>query len=128
MLKIFKFKTRGNGVITTELIKKDEYIGTYLENPTTSFKVVRHIYDGWFETPLLGRYINHNIESNCNLIKTDNSIKLISKCDILENQEITINYFDVIDLLKIPSDIVLKHGIYNFSYIEENVMVNDKLI
>ena len=128
MLKLFKFKTRGIGIITSEVIKKDECIGTYLENPPSTSEIVRHIYNGWFETPLLGRYVNHNINPNCKLTKTDNSLKLISKCNILENQEITINYFDVIDLLKIPSDIVLKHGIHNFSYIEENVMVTDKLI
>lgn len=121
MFKLYKFKTRGIGVISTQLILKNSIIGNYLENPSKQNKIVRHIYNGWFETPILGRYLNHNENSNCYLSLKSDRLELISNKDILPNQEITVNYFDVVNLLKMPEDIIQKHQIDNFSYVEENI-------
>ena len=121
MFKLYKFKSRGIGVISTNLIPKNSVIGNYLENPSNHNTLVRHIYNGWFETPMFGRYINHNKNPNCDLILKSDRIEIISNKDILPNQEITVNYFDVVEMLEMPIDVVKRHQIANFNYIEEDI-------
>lgn len=119
MFKLYKFKTRGIGVISTILIPKNSVVGNYFENPPTHSKLVSHIYNGWFETPILGRYLNHSEIPNCDVSLKSDRLELISNKDILPNQEITVNYFDVANILEMPEDVIQKHQITNFSYVEE---------
>ena len=118
---IFKFKTRGLGVVCGDTIKEGTYIGNYFEKNIVSNEVSRHIYNRWFETPFFGRYLNHNNLPNCKLELSTDSIKIIANKDINVNEEITVNYLDVIDILNLPKEEVLKHGIQNFEYIEEPI-------
>ena len=128
MVKIFKFKTRGHGIVATDDIPTETFIGNYFEKDHKSNEIPRYIYDGWFETPFLGRYVNHNKNSNCKLVLTNDSIKLISKNLINKNEEITINYFDIVHLLNLPEDEVKRHGIVDFDYIEEKIDLDIKHI
>lgn len=125
-VKIFKFKTRGHGIVSTEDIKKDTVIGNYFEKKHTSNEIPRYIYNGWFEHPYYGRYINHNRDSNCYLHLNENCIEVISKIDIQKNTEITINYFDIVNMLNMPDEEIKKHGIEDFTYIEEIVDLDKK--
>lgn len=126
MFKTYKFQTRGIGVITTDFIKENSQVGIYFEKPSTSKKLVRHIYDGWFETSLLGRYVNHSNKPNCIPLLQKSNIVLISVQDILPNHEITINYFDIVTLLNLPDSEITKHGIKDYQYVDENIELIDK--
>lgn len=128
MLKTFKFQTRGIGVITTDFIKQNSEVGIYFEKPSTSTKIVRHIYDGWFETSLLGRYVNHSNNPNCIPLFKESKIVLITTQDILPSHEITINYFDIVTLLNLPDSEITKHGIKDYQYVDENIdLIGKKL-
>ena len=126
MIDIFKFKTRGLGVVATKDISQGTLIGNYFEKDHKSSEIPRHIYDGWFETPFFGRYINHNKNSNCLLNLNNDVIELISKTDIKRNDELTVNYFDIVNLIDLPESQIKKHGIVDFEYIEEIVDLDDK--
>ena len=128
-LKTHIFKTRGIGVVTTAYIVKDTRIGIYLETTPKGTNIRRHIYNGWFETPLLGRYVNHSNTPNCTPLLLKSNILLNSICNILPNQEITINYFDIVSLINLPESELIRHGIKHFEYIEEKVdLFNSKLL
>ena len=125
-VKIFKFKTRGHGIVAVDNISKGDVIGNYFEKNHTSNEIPRYIYDGWFENPFLGRYINHNKNSNCKLSIKDDCIEVVAKTDILKNEEITVNYFDIVDILNLPESEIKKHGIEDFEYIIEEVDLDKK--
>jgi hypothetical protein len=127
-VKIFKFKSRGHGLVATQDIKHKTFIGNYFEKDHQSNEIPRYIYDGWFEHPFFGRYINHNKTPNCNLILNGDYIQLIANQDILKNKEITVNYFDIVDLLNLPESEVKKHGIVDFEYIIEDIDLDKKQI
>ena len=126
MIDIFKFKTRGLGVVATKNIPQGTLIGNYFEKDHKSSEIPRYIYDGWFETPFFGRYLNHNRNPNCLLNLNNDVIELISKKDIKRNEELTVNYFDIVNLINLPEYEIKKHGIIDFEYIEEIVDLDDK--
>jgi hypothetical protein len=128
MVKIFKFKTRGHGIVAVDTLPKETFIGNYFEKDHKSNEIPRYIYDGWFETPFLGRYINHNKNSNCKLVLTNDSIKVVSKNIINKNEEITVNYFDIVTLINLPPDETERHGIQDFEYISEDIDLDKKQI
>ena len=127
-IKIFKFKSRGHGLVTTQNINPKSFIGNYFEKEHQSYEIPRHIYDGWFEHPFFGRYINHNKTPNCNLVLNKNCIQVISNQNILKNEEITVNYFEIVDILNLPECEVEKHGIKDFEYITEYIDLDKKQI
>lgn len=84
----------GSGVVATSNIPNGELIGIWLSKDKNN--IVRYLYqDGmtskWYEIGNLGRYCNHQINSNVSYKKQGNSIELISK-GILIGEEITVNY------------------------------------
>lgn len=125
MVKLYNFKTRGIGVITTTSIPQDFFIGLYLKQNIPSTPICRLIHDGWVETNPLGRYINHNRKPNCYVELFDGEVKLFAKEKIDEFTELTIDYFTVVDLIKIPETVLKKLEVTDYDYIDETI---DKVI
>lgn len=124
----YNFKTRGVGLISSSFISKNKYIGNYLSRNETITNESRAIYNGWIETNPLGRYLNHNKNSNC-IVKLDGDfIKLYSKTDINKSEELTINYLDVIKLIELPENIIKKYQIQDYEYVTEIIQVKNSLI
>ncbi len=128
MYSLYKFKTRGVGVISNKQIDKDTFIGNYFSKKEQITSESRLIYDGWIETNPLGRYLNHNSNSNLYFIKSDDKIELYSKHTIKVNTEMTVDYFEIKNLINLPDSLVLSYEIYNFDYIEEEIVTNKSII
>ncbi len=128
MYSLYKFKTRGIGIISTIDIPKDTFVGNYFSKKEQITSESRLIYDGWIETNPLGRYLNHNSDSNLYLIKNADNIELYSKYDIKINTELTVDYFEIKNLINLPDSLVLSYEIYNFDYIEEEIVTNKNII
>lgn len=125
---VYRFKTRGVGIISNTQIIKDSYIGNCASKFEPITKENRVIYDDWVETNPLGRYINHNRTPNCKVILDGDFIKLYSMTNIDRWEELTINYLDMGRLLKIPEELKKKIGNKDFDYIPEVIKVETKLI
>lgn len=125
MVKLYNFKTRGLGVITTEEIPTGFFIGSYMRKYINQSSNSRLIYNGWVETNPLGRYINHNRSPNTFIKEVGDSLNLISKEKINGYSELTINYFDVAKTLKIPQNKLTELGVVDYDYVEEVV---DKVV
>ncbi len=128
MYSLYRFKTRGIGVVSTIDIPNGTFIGNYLSKKEQLTSESRLIYDGWIETNPLGRYLNHNSDSNLYLIKNGDNIELYSKYDIKINTELTVDYFEIKNLINLPDSLVLSYEIYNFDYIEEEIVTNKNII
>lgn len=128
MFKKYNFQTRGIGLISTKEISKDMYIGDYF----TKFEPItiesRFIYDGWIETNPLGRYLNHNRLPNCRLVLDGSIIRIFTNKDIKEFEEFTINYLDIIEIIKLPKFLIEKYSIIDYDYNEETVSKTLKMI
>lgn len=121
MFKKHNFQTRGIGLISTKEIPKDVYIGNYF----TKFEPItiesRFIYDGWIETNPLGRYLNHNRLPNCRLSLDGDTIKILTNNHIEESKELTVNYLEIIELIKLPQSLIERYSIIDYDYIEETI-------
>lgn len=125
MIKLYNFKTRGLGVITTEALPKGFFIGSYMKKNINQSSNSRLIYNGWVETNPLGRYINHNRNPNTFIKEIGDSLNLISSQKLDAYSELTINYLDVAKILKIPQSRLKELGVDDYDYIEEEI---DKVI
>jgi len=128
MFKKHNFKSRGIGIISSISIPVDTFIGNYFTKSETISTESRLIYEGWVETNPLGRYLNHNRTPNCNLELDDDSIKIYTNRDINQFEELTINYLDVIKIIELPIRLTNKYGVFDFDYIEEDVIIKQNLI
>ena len=128
MFKKHKFNSRGIGIVTTTEIVSDMYVGDYF----TKFEPItfqsRIIYDGWVETNPLGRYLNHNKLSNCRLLLDGDVIRIFTNTKIQQFEELTINYFEVADLIKLPKTLIDKYSIIDYEYIEEPIINKSNLL
>ena len=128
MFKKHKFNSRGIGIVTTTEIVSDMYVGDYF----TKFEPItfqsRLIYDGWVETNPLGRYLNHNKLSNCRLLLDGDVIRIFTNTKIQQFEELTINYFEVADLIKLPKTLIDKYSIIDYEYIEEPIINKSNLL
>lgn len=124
----YNFKTRGIGLISKTRIPKDTCIGNYLSKNIQLTPQSRFIYNGWIETNPLGRYLNHNPNSNLILVKGDGVIEAHAKMDIDANVELTVNYMDIIKIIDLPKDLVEKYKIFDYDYVEEKILLNSNLI
>ena len=123
MLKLYKFKTRGLGIITTNVIEQNTVVGNYLEK-TSNNTSLRYIFNGWFESKFLGRYLNSNSNPNCTFIEDKNTIKVITKEKIKPNTELTVDYFQIAKIIKLPNEKHIEYGIKYFEYIDEVIDLN----
>ncbi len=128
MFKKHNFKSRGIGIISSISIPVDTFIGNYFTKSETISTESRLIYEGWVETNPLGRYLNHNRTPNCNLELDGDSIKIYTNRDINQFEELTINYLDVIKIIELPIRLTNKYGVFDFDYIEEDVIIKQNLI
>jgi len=122
------FKTRGVGLITTEFIQKNTYIGNYLEKNIPVTAETRIIKDGWIETTPYGRYLNHNSNSNLYFVMKENKVELYSKQDIKEYTELTVSYTDFVKLMDLPESFKNKFNIIDFKYIDEDIKITKQII
>ena len=128
MFRKYNFKSRGVGIISSKLIPSNTFIGNYFTKTETITTESRLIYEGWVETNPLGRYLNHNRISNCNLILDNNVIKIYSNKDINQFEELTVNYLDVIKIIELPIRLTNKYGVYDFDYTDEEIIIKQDLI
>ncbi len=128
MFRKYNFKSRGVGIISSKLIPSNTFIGNYFTKTETISTESKLIYKGWVETNPLGRYLNHNRISNCNLILDNNVIKIYSNKNINQFEELTVNYLDVIKIIELPIRLTNKYGVYDFDYIEEEIIIKQDLI
>ncbi len=128
MFKTYKFNSRGIGIISSKIIPINTLIGNYFTKKEPITSESRLIYEGWIETNPLGRYLNHNRTPNCNLILNNDIIEIYTNREIYVFEELTVNYLDVIDIIKLPIRLKNKYGIYDFDYIEEEIVIKKDLI
>lgn len=114
--KIVNFPDRGKGLIVEDTILPGTVIGIYLSKDLKPIVEGRVCYGNWIESIPLGRYINHNRIPNCNVTLDGNNISLVSNNVIDYNEEITVNYIEVAELIKVPKDQYDKYGIKDFDY------------
>ena len=121
--KVVEIQTRGKGLVTEDTIFPGYPIGIYLSKNLTPIVEGRVLYDGWIESTPIGRYVNHSNSPNCNVSLNGKDIYLISNNVIDYNEEITVNYLEVAQLINLPESKFDEYGIQNFDYIEtkENV-------
>ncbi len=128
MFKKHNFKSRGIGIISSIPIQSNTFVGNYFTKTETISTENRLIYEGWIETNPLGRYLNHNRISNCNLKLDGDIIKIYTNRDINQFEELTINYLDVIKIIELPMRLTNKYGVYDFDYIKEEVIIKKNLL
>ena len=110
MYRIRKTKNMGYGVFTNKSFESESIIGKVCVKGAIPYITVgRLIYDGWCETHPLGRYINHSSEPNCNVIHNDNIINLVSNTAIKQDDELTMNYFDIAKIVNLPKETWEEH-------------------
>lgn len=125
---MYNFNTRGIGIISNKFIVKNTFVGICCVKDNQFSTVGRYVFDGWFEAPPLGRYLNHNLDSNLYFIKKNSIIELYSKNNIEKYCELTIDYIEYTKLLNIPDNLIKLFGIQNFDYIHEVIEIKNKLI
>jgi hypothetical protein len=128
MFKRYKFNSRGIGIISSKIIPFNTLVGNYFTKKEPITSESRLIYEGWVETNPLGRYLNHNRTPNCNLILNNDIIEIYTNREISVFEELTVNYLDVINIIELPIRLKNKYGIYDFDYIEEEVVIKQDLI
>ena len=128
MFKRYKFNSRGVGIISSKLIPFNTFVGNYLTKSEPITIESRFIYNGWIETNPLGRYLNHNRISNCNLILNGDFIQIYTNREISVFEELTVNYMNIIDLIKLPQSLVERYSIIDYDYIEEEIIIKQDLI
>jgi len=128
MYCLYNFKTRGIGVISDININADTLIGNYISKNEIISSQSRLIWDGWIETNPLGRYINHNSNSNLYCVKKNNIIQVYSKYEIDKDTELTVNYMEIIKLINLPYELAVSYKIIDFDYIEEKIVINKSII
>lgn len=128
MYSLYKFKTRGIGVVSTIDIPNGTFIGNYLSKKEQLTTESRLIYNGWIETNPLGRYLNHNTNCNLSFLKKDDVIEVYSNQNILKNTELTVDYTEIIKLIKLPEMMVWNYEIFNYDYIEEEIVTQKNII
>jgi len=128
MYYLYKFKTRGIGIVSTIDIPMDTFVGNYLSKKEQLTSESRLIYDGWIETNPLGRYLNHNKNSNLRFLKKDDVIEIYTNQTILKNTELTVDYTQIIKLINLSDSLVLAYEIFNYDYIEEEIVTNKNII
>ena len=121
--KVVDINTRGKGLVTVDTIFPGTSIGIYLSKNLTPIVEGRVLYDGWIESSPIGRYVNHSNTPNCNVSLNGKDIFLISNNVIDYNEEITVNYLEVAQLIDLPESQYDEYGIEDFEYkkIVENV-------
>jgi hypothetical protein len=95
--KIEKTPRKGYSLFSTKDFKKGDKVGVVLS--TTPSKKGRNIHDGWYETDMIGRYINHSGKPNTELKKNGEEVLLYATRDINGGDEVTVHYGDVEKLL-----------------------------
>lgn len=128
MYSLYHFETRGLGVVSNQPIPKGTYIGNYFSKSEPITLHSRVIYDGWVETNPLGRYINHKQYSNLDFVMKEDVIELYANQDIKDFKELTVDYISMIELIKLPKELVEKYNIQNFDYIEEYIEIKKQII
>lgn len=121
MYSFYKFHSRGIGIISSDLIFKDTLIGEYYSKNIQITVNTRHVYDGWIETTPLGRFLNHNPQSNLRLILEENTVKAYAVEDIAPKTELTVNYIEAADIINLPYSLRVKYNFDNFTYDSENI-------
>jgi hypothetical protein len=118
LVKVF-LNTRGFGLVADEDIPSITKLGEYLIKDIQPEGDVVEVWDGWVETPLLGRYLNHSQDPNTFSILKGKYVYIYTKRTIRANEEITVNYLEVAELINLPTDKCEEFGIKNFEYIHE---------
>lgn len=101
MYSICFLKKQNNefGVFANEIIEPNEPIGEIISDK--KIDISRELATGYWET-IIGRYINHNCNSNTVIEKKLNSFYIISKERIDVGDEIYVNYKEIEILLNQP--------------------------
>ena len=77
---------------------------------------------------MFGRYLNHNDNSNLEFVLNNEAVEVFAREDIEPYTELTVNYFDLVNLLNVPKSIVEEFSIKKFSYEEELIKINKDLL
>ena len=128
MIQPYKFETRGVGLITDRLIPKGAFVGNYVLKNVPTSPLQRHIFDGWVETDPFGRYLNDDKNSNLEFNLNNEAVEVFARDAIQPYTELTVNYFDLVELLNIPKNIIEEFRIKNFDYEEELIKINKDLL
>lgn len=108
-----KKQDNGFGVFTNEIIEPNVLIGEIISDKRID--ISRELALGYWET-IIGRYINHNCNSNTIIKKEINSFYIISKEKIEIGDEIYVDYREIEALLNQP-----KGKFYNENFDNEKI-------
>lgn len=109
-------QSKGVGLVATEDIAAITNLGEYLIKGGKITEDTMEVWDGWVETPILGRYLNHNRNPNTFPIMKDNKVIIYTKRHIENNEELTVNYLEIAALINLPDDKRESFGIKDFNY------------
>ena len=126
--KVVDIPTRGKGLIASSDIIPETNIGFYLSKELIPIIEGRVLYDGWVESIPIARYANHSNSPNSKVSLLGNNIFLISTKVIKENEEITVDYIEVAELINLPLDQYDKYGIKDFDFKNTKLKSNPSLI
>lgn len=88
-------------VFSNKIFNENEIIGEYISSSHSD--IGRRLYNGMYETDILGRYCNHSDVPNTRLLKVnDDSVILIANCEIQIGCEIVVNYKEVEIMVGVP--------------------------
>lgn len=88
------------GVFANKIIEANELIGEIISD--NKIDISRELAPGYWET-IIGRYINHNCNSNTVIERKVNSFYIISNKRIEIGDEIYVNYKEIEMLLNQPN-------------------------
>ena len=102
-IKISKSDIHGSGCFAVRDFAKSEIV-----NDVFKFKIKYYLplpnpmqqFTDVYKETLGGRFTNHSINPNCEVIKTENGLALKALKDIAKDEEITANYQQLIDLFE----------------------------
>lgn len=111
-----KFQSNRIGLKARTDIGKVTNLGKFLikdlDKPVNSFSV----WGDWMETDTLGRYLRHSFDSNTFTIMKDGDVYIYTKRNISANEELTVNYLEVAELINLPDEKREDFGIKDFDY------------
>lgn len=92
---------KGYSVFATKVFKKNDVIGEYLSS--TYNEIGRQLYNGMYETNILGRYCNHSDIPNTKLVKiNEDTVILVATTEIQNGCEIVVDYKEVEVIVGVP--------------------------
>jgi len=108
LIYIKKTPKKGYSLFSKKEINKNEEIGKIISKTQNNNE--RELSKGFFETRIIGRYINHSNNPNTKLKSKNDEYFLVAIKNIKKDQEITVNYGLIEKILGVKTGTFLLNG------------------